>query len=391
MGNPQASAHRAGKASHHQIGLVRGQFGDVAHDDWLAFLARTGFDGYEECSWLVALERCGDDAGALALAEEWVAKAGAAGLGIFALSVHLQGQALGDEPSAKTLPFVGGAATAAYVAWRNAGNAPPRTDPFFVPQEVGRLLHLEAEQQMLAAVRLASALGQVQQRKVPLTGFVGSPAHCWSHWFAFPPLPSHIGGHPIPDVRRVSLELIAERFANVFALCREAGVTFNLECHPGERAMGDLESAADYLEFLDSCGFADVIGFNLDCSHLEWQGVSGIAFIREFAGRIHSVHLKGVWVADGYTRAGRLGGHRPMGHPANGWNFTTAASARDAVRTEEIIVELNRIGYSGALNIEWEDNDVDRFAGAAAALRHVRACDLPPSGISHDAMLAQPG
>ncbi|MFT5123755.1 MAG: sugar phosphate isomerase/epimerase [Kiritimatiellia bacterium] len=387
MGHQQTNTHRAGKASHHQIGLVRGQFGDVTRADWLRFLSDTGFDGYEECSWLLELDRLEDDAGADALAAEYLADARAAGLEIFALSVHLQGQALGDEPSAKTLPFVGGAPVAAYTDWRAAGNEPPRNDPYYVPEEVGRLLHAEAERQMLAAVRFARALSEQQSRKVPLTGFVGSPARCWSHWFAFPPLPAHIGGHPIPDVRHVSLELLAERFGTFFEACRTAGLTFDLECHPGERAMGDLESAGDYLNVLDAAGFADVVGFNLDCSHLEWQGVSGVAFIREFSERIHSVHLKGVWVADGYTRAGRLGGHRPMGHPANGWNFTTAASARDAVNTEEIIVELNRIGYDGALNIEWEDNDVDRFAGAAAALRQVRACDLPPSGIKHDDML----
>jgi sugar phosphate isomerase/epimerase len=202
-------------------------------------------------------------------------------------------------------------------------------------------------------------------------------------------LPTEIGGHQIPNIHRVSLELLVERFGRFFEACQSAGASFDLECHPGERAMGDLESANDYLEFLDAAGFADVIGFNLDCSHLEWQGVSSIDLIREFAERIHSVHLKGVWVADGYTRAGRLGGHRPMGHPTNGWNFTTAASPRDAVKTEEIIVELNRIGYDGALNIEWEDNDVDRRAGATAALRNVRACDLPPSAMKHDDMLAQ--
>lgn len=389
MGHHQTTAHRAGKASHHQVGLVRGQFGDIPHPQWLTFLSESGFDGYEECSWLVDLGRCEDDAGARGLAKEWLATVGDHGLEIFALSVHLQGQALGDEPSAKTLPFVGGKATDAYVAWRAAGNEPPRTDPFFVPEEVGHVLHAEAERQMLAAVRLASALGEQQGRRVPLTGFVGSPARCWSHWFAFPPLPSEVGGHPIPDIHQVSLELLAERFGRFFTACREAGVTFALECHPGERAMGDLESAGDYLSFLDAAGFSDVVGFNLDCSHLEWQGVSGIEFIRQFAERIHSVHLKGVWVADGYTRAGRLGGHRPMGHPANGWNFTTAGGDRDAVRTEEIIVELNRIGYEGALNIEWEDNDVDRFAGAAAALQNVRRRDLPPSGIKHDDMLGQ--
>ena len=66
-----------------------------------------------------------------------------------------------------------------------------------------------------------------------------------------------------------------------------------------------------------------------------------------------------------------------------------AIAADDTPATEEIIVELNRAGYDGALNIEWEDNDVDRFAGAAAALENVRACDLAPGHLRHDQMLAQ--
>lgn len=389
MGHQQTEIHRPGRSSYHQIGLVRGQYGDLPLGDWLRFVSKSGFDGYEECSWLCELDRCGSYEDAIVYAKELLKRVSKANLEIFALSVHLQGQALGDEPSAKTLQFVGGEARESYLAWREAGNEPPRTDPYFVPEEIGELIHAEAERQMMAAVRLANALSDGQDRKVPITGFVGSPAHCWSHWFGFPPLPTEIGGHAIADVKEVSLELLVERFAPFLTACRDAGVTFDLECHPGERAMGDLESASDYLKALDAAGFGSVAGFNLDCSHLEWQGVSGIAFIREFADRIHSVHLKGVWVAEGYTRAGRLGGHRPMGHPENGWNFTSAGCGRDAIKTEEVIVELNRIGYSGALNIEWEDNDVDRLAGAEAALGAVRACDLPPSGLAHDEMLNQ--
>ena len=47
----------------------------------------------------------------------------------------MQGQCLGDEPSAKTLNFQGPNTEArkAYKAWRDAGNKPPRTDPYFVP------------------------------------------------------------------------------------------------------------------------------------------------------------------------------------------------------------------------------------------------------------------
>lgn len=84
------------------------------------------------------------------------------------------------------------------------------------------------------------------------------------------------------------------------------------------------------------------------------------------------------------TRAGLLGGHRPMGHRLNGWNFVTAGSRRDAVPVEEVIVERNRAGYAGGLVIEWEDNDAEKRAGALAALAAVRAADLPPSSGRHD-------
>jgi sugar phosphate isomerase/epimerase len=115
--------------------------------------------------------------------------------------------------------------------------------------------------------------------------------------------------------------------------------------------------------------------------------VSVIEFIREYGDRIHCAHIKGVWVAKEHTRAGRLGGHRPMGHKFNGWNFVTAGSARDANSVEEIIIELNRAGYDGAINIEWEDNDVEKRAGARYALANVRRADHPPSRSRHDETL----
>jgi sugar phosphate isomerase/epimerase len=276
---------------------------------------------------------------------------------------------------------------AAYKAWRDKGNKPPRTNPYFVPEEVGRMMQDKAQKDLIACVRLAHFLGKLQNRKVVLPGFVGSPAHCWASFFLFPPLPSSIAGHAIPDVREVSLELLVERFGPVFDACKKYGVTFDLECHPSERAMGDIESASDYLAAMDKGGYKDVVGFNLDGSHMEWQGVSVIQFIREFGERIHCAHVKGVWVSREHTRAGLLGGHRPMGHKLNGWNFVTAGTARDANSLEEIMIELNRAGYDGAVNIEWEDNDAEQHAGAKTALANVRRADNPPSGMRHDEML----
>ena len=379
MGHHQTSTHRSGKHSHHQIGLVRGQFGNVPEEQWLNWIADTGFDGWEEASWELDLARCGDDAGAKAYAEERVAKAKKRGLEIFSLAAHLQGQALGDEPSAKTLQFLGGESVEAYSKWRAAGNNPPRTNPFYVPDDVAEIARKQAATSLVNTVRLAHFIGKLEDRVVPVSGFVGSPAHCWSHWFLFPPLPGSLGGHSIPDVYEVSLELLVERFSPVFQACLKYGTTYDLECHPSERAMGDISSAGDYLAAVDKAGFEKAAGFNFDCSHMEWQGVSGVDFIRTYGERIHCAHIKGVQVVQGYTRSGLLGGHKPMGDKHNGWNFVTPGTARDATNTEELLVELNRAGYSGAVSIEWEDNDAEQHAGAKTALANVHRADVPPA------------
>lgn len=387
-GFKQTKDHKPGKHSWHQIGLVRGQFGNVPENQWFPFLQKTGFDGWEEAGWELDLRRCDSDEGAAAYAKERVDLATQHGLEIFTIATHLQGQALGDEPSAKTLQFCrkDGQARGAYVEWRKT-NTPPRTDPYFVPQEVGQLIHAEMLLDLKACARLAHHVGKLEDRRVPLPGFVGSPAGCWNHWFLFPPLPEAIDGCKIDDVRKVSLELLIERFGPFLDLCKKLGVVFGLECHPSERAMGDMESAADYLETMHKAGYGGVAGFNTDWSHLEWQGVSGVEFVREFAADIFCAHVKGVKVQRGYSRGGLLGGHQPMGHYTNGWQFVTAGTARDANNLDEFFITLNEIGFSGAVSIEWEDNKAEQHAGAKTALTNCHRADLPPSGMRHDEML----
>src|SRR6202790_1967044 len=203
MGHKQTAKHRYGKSSYHQIGLVRGQFGGVPEGQWLKFIQETGFDGWEEASWELDLGKCTTDAGAAAYAKERVDLAKKHGLEIFTVATHLQGQALGDEPSAKTLQFVGGDAAKAYKEWRDSGKQPPRTDPYYVPDEVGKLIHKQARESIIRCARLSHYLGKLQNPRTGMSALSGSPAHCWTHLFLSPPLPSSIGGHAIPDVRQV--------------------------------------------------------------------------------------------------------------------------------------------------------------------------------------------
>src|SRR5260370_9952664 len=168
-------------------------------EGWAKFVGDAGFDGWEEARWERDLSKCDTDAGAEAYAKERYGLAQKHALEIFTIATHLQGQALGDEPSAKTLQFTGGAAVEAYKAWRAKGNNPPRTNPYYVPDDVGKLIQQQAQQSLLRCVRLAHHLGKLQNRKVALPGFVGSPAHCCSHFFLFPPLPGSISAYAIPD------------------------------------------------------------------------------------------------------------------------------------------------------------------------------------------------
>ena len=64
--------------------------------------------------------------------------------------------------------------------------------------------------------------------------------------------------HAVGALERVSLELLVERFGPVWDLCKQYGITFDLECHPSERAMGDLESASDYINHMCKAGYEGV-------------------------------------------------------------------------------------------------------------------------------------
>ena len=167
-------------------------------------------------------------------------------------------------------------------------------------------------------------------------------------------------------------ELLAERFNPILDVFGECGIKFALEVHPTEIAF-DFYSTKRALEVLD---YREEFGFNFDPSHLIWQGVDPVAFIREFGDRIYHVHMKDAIVKlDG--RSGILCSHLNFGDPRRGWDFRSLG--RGGVNFEEIIRALNDVGYDGPLSVEWEDSGMDREHGAKDALEFVRRLDFPPS------------
>jgi sugar phosphate isomerase/epimerase len=147
--------------------------------------------------------------------------------------------------------------------------------------------------------------------------------------------------------------------------------------HPTEIAF-DIYSAERALQALDN---REEFGFNFDPSHLIWQGVDPVEFIRFFPDRIYHVHMKDASVTlDG--RTGILTSHLAWGDARRGWDFRSVG--RGGVRFEEIIRSLNAIDYQGPLSIEWEDIGMDREQGAAEACQFVKNVDFSPSSLRFD-------
>jgi sugar phosphate isomerase/epimerase len=260
-------------------------------------------------------------------------------LGCWAISCHLAGQIVGDLYDRRLDVFA----------------------PKAVKGKPEKLRQWAIEEVKLAA-RAAKAMGLGV-----VNGFMGSPI--WKAWYSFPP---------------TTEEMIEAGFARIYKLWTpifdefdRCGVKFALEVHPTEIAF-DLYTAKRLLEKFN---YRPTLGFNFDPSHLVWQGLEPHLFIREFADRIYHVHMKDAAVnLDG--RAGILGSHLPFGDRRRGWDFRSLGHGD--VNFEEIIRELNKIGYSGPLSVEWEDSGMDREYGAKEACEFVRSVDFATSAVAFD-------
>ncbi|MCF7955426.1 MAG: TIM barrel protein, partial [Phycisphaerae bacterium] len=123
-------------------------------------------------------------------------------------------------------------------------------------------------------------------------------------------------------------------------------------------------------------------GFNFDPSHLHWQMVDPVQFIRAFPDRIYHVHMKDAALQlDG--KSGILASHLNFGKQNRGWDFRSLGHG--GVDFEEIIRALNHIDYDGPLSVEWEDCGMERFHGATEACDFVKQVDFSPSNVQFDA------
>ena len=323
------------------VTLFTGQWADLPIEELCKKARDCGFDGLELACWgdHFEVDKALADDTYCSRKRELLEKYD---LQLFSISNHLVGQAVLDNIDARHKAIV-----PEYV-WGDG-------DPAGVNDR--------AAEEMKNTARAAQKLGVGV-----VNGFTGSSI--WHMIYDFPPIPR--------DMIEAGYALFAERWNPILDVFQDCGVKFGLEVHPGEIAF-DIYSAEKALEAIDN---REEFGFNFDPSHLLWQGVDPVEFIRYFPDRIYHAHMKDASVTLN-GRTGILSSHLPFGDARRGWDFRSVG--RGGVRFEEIIRTLNAIGYDGPLSIEWEDSGMEREHGAREACQFVKNVDFEPSGRAFDA------
>jgi sugar phosphate isomerase/epimerase len=323
------------------VTMFTGQWADLPLADLARKCKGFGYDGLELACWGDHFEvrKALEDNAYCAKKKELLEKNN---LQVFAISAHLAGQAVLDNIDQRHKAILPD-----YV-WGDG-------DPGGV--------NARAAEELKNTAQAAQKLGVEV-----VNGFTGSSI--WHLIYSFPPV--------TPQMIDDGYKLFAERFNPILDVFGECGVKFALEVHPTEIAF-DLYSAQRALEALEN---REEFGFNFDPSHLQWQGVDPVEFIRAFPGRIYHVHMKDAIVTLN-GKSGILSSHLNFGDPRRGWDFRSLG--RGGVNFEEIIRALNHAGYNGPLSVEWEDSGMDRDQGAKEACDFVKRIDFETSRVAFDA------
>jgi sugar phosphate isomerase/epimerase len=333
------------------VTLFTGQWADLPFETICQKAKSFGYDGLELACWgdHFEVDKALSDANYCKRRWEILRDHG---LKNFAISAHLVGQAVCD-----------------LIDERHKSILPPEVwgdgDPEGVRQR--------AAQRMKDTARAARKLRDASPDKIAfpavVNGFTGSSI--WHSIYAFPPTDQKYWDKGFAD--------FAKRFGPILDEFEKQDVNFALEVHPTEIAF-DIASAERAVKAVNG---HKRFGFNYDPSHLGYQHVDYVKFIRTFPDRIYHVHMKDAWWGHGDGTAGVFGGHTTFADPRRYWDFRSLGHG-DVV-FEDIIVALNDINYQGPLSVEWEDSRMDREHGATEAAAYVKKIDFKPSAIAFDA------
>lgn len=117
----------------------------------------------------------------------------------------------------------------------------------------------------------------------------------------------------------------------------------------------------------------DMIGANLDPSHLLWQGMDIVDVINELGDAIYYFHAKDTLLnASNIRRNGVLDAKPYTDLKNRSWVFRTMGYGTDEVTWKKIISQLKVVGYDDSISIEHEDSLMSPMEGLGKAVKFLQ-------------------
>ena len=140
-----------------------------------------------------------------------------------------------------------------------------------------------------------------------------------------------------------------------------------LELHPGFC----VYNPSTLIRLRNAVG--NVIGANLDPSHLFWQGMDILEVIRELGDSIYYFHAKDTRLIDHNIRKNGVLDTKSFTDAAErSWLFCTLGYGHDALVWKQIFSALKVAGYDDCISIEHEDGLMSPKEGLEKAVKFVK-------------------
>ena len=214
-------------------------------------------------------------------------------------------------------------------------------NPVHPNKEVAERAHAE----LLDAMKIAVALGVET-----IITFSGCPGDCAQsknpNWVtcAWPP-------EYLETLDWQWNEVLIPYWESTAKLAQEIGIKkIAFEMHPGFC----VYNPSTLLRLREAVG--DIIGANVDPSHLFWQGIDVCEAIKMLKGAIYHFHAKDTKIDDANVAKIGVLDTQSYGDVLNrAWIFRTVGYGHSKDIWNNIISTLKAVGYDGAISIEHED------------------------------------
>lgn len=121
-------------------------------------------------------------------------------------------------------------------------------------------------------------------------------------------------------------------------------------------------------------GVGEMVGMNLDPSHMFWMGADPIEAARVLGSAIYHVHAKDARIERRIASAQGILDQKAVEHfAARSWNYATLGYGHGELWWREFLVVVRMAGYDGLISIEQEDLTMPAIVGVQKAVGFLKA------------------